>query len=524
MSVLFEQQDTNEKQIEEIKTIFVKAKKEENENENEKVQVKGRVICQVIQKENENKKRNQNKGLTLKSKSKPKLKSKTKPTAKTNKKDQNLAEFLRSKRIIRQKGHQYLTQALNTLNKPSNTNDILEQIKLLFPSLWEGYMEYFKTKKDADRSLRIFVVENPINTMKVSRKRWTKKSRPKKNFDFNQHFYFEQSIGSERRCRIGLKKWLKPNQGFLYSKTNLTNEEKIFDSDLPQKLIGTSLYSSEKERRIVSKYLIPSDHFGNKKIKKEIGLSDLCTGPKNKTKVKRKFENLNQNQITQETGTKNEMVNGNMSIGYDIKAEKDDQQNNFPSINNDLEFKLKQDRFFNSELFALRKRNFHFSLDPNERSNGWKKRNQNTLPYGLQNFRPSLVNKVQKSRRLLSQDNSKSDNVYENENKNRHDNDNGNDQDNNTKSKQIISEIIKNYSEKYENVLFELQTQKRPKLKLAEEIIGMNLPSSVLSSVLKRVGCGDKIVIMLINTYSEMRNEEKPEIINALITYVLKFL
>ncbi|KAJ3431445.1 hypothetical protein M0812_03127 [Anaeramoeba flamelloides] len=521
MTQIIEQQDSNQKN--EINTKFLKAKK----NENEKVQVQDRVVCRFTKKENENKKINQNKDLTLKSKLKSKKRPKTKTKTKTKKKDQNLAEFLRSKRIIRQKGHQYLTQALNTLNKPSNTNDILEQIKLLFPALWEGYLDYFKTKKEADRSLRIFVVENPINTMKVSRKRWTKKSRPTKNFDFNQHFYFEQSIGSERRCKIGLKKWLKPNQSFLSIKTNFLNEEKILGSDLPQKLIGTSLCISEKERRIISKFLMASDHFGDKKIKKEIGLSDLETGIKNEMQAKSKSNNLNENQITQETVVKEEHTeNGNINIGYDIKDEKDDQQNNFPSINNDLKLKLNQDQDFDSEFLESKKRDFHFFLDPNEQDYGWENKNQNAVSFDFQNINPVTANKVLKSRRFLSQDNSESDN--DNENENDDDDDSGSDYGNhyegNTKSQQIISGIITNYSEKYENVLFKLQTQKRPKLKLTEEIIEMNLPQNILPSVLKRVGCGDKIVIMLINKFSEMRNEEKQQIINALIAYVLNFL
>ncbi|KAJ6229976.1 hypothetical protein M0813_07197 [Anaeramoeba flamelloides] len=445
-----------------------------------------------------------------KKKNKKKKKPKPKTKIKKKEKDQHLSVFLRSKRIFREKGHQYLTKALETLNKPSNTNEILDQIKVLFPALWEGYLDYFKTKKDADRSLRIFVVENPINTMKVSRKRWTKKARPTKNFDFNKHFYFEQSIGSERRCKIGLKKWLKSKQSFLNPKNNPGNEEITLDYNLPQKMIGTSFFISTKEKKIIQEFLILDGNFEHQEPKRKFDLSAFEKRLKNKNLGKFKMGNINESQSIKEAnlsgGISNDNNNCHLNHNHLNIHNISDQVvksvgNDYKQYNNDE--KYGESQCLNRESLE-RKR--HFNLNLNEMDDSFNFDDMDTIQYYYHNSDTTL-NKQQKRRRTLPRNNYKALNYKHS----------------NIEYKQIISEIIGNYSENYENVLFELQTQKISKLKLAEKLIEMNIPHNILSTVLKRVGCGDKIVIMLINKYSENKIEKKEQIINALISYVIKF-
>ncbi|KAJ6229610.1 hypothetical protein M0813_07568 [Anaeramoeba flamelloides] len=461
---------------------------------------------------------------TLKVKRKTRSKRKEKP----KEKDNSLVLFLRSKKIVRKKGYQYLAKALESLNKPSNTTEILEQIKILYPTLWKCYLEFFKTEKDAERSLRIFVVENPINTMKVSRKRWTNKSRPNKIFDFGKHFYFEQSIGSERRNKIGLKKWLKFEQ-FLKENRNFVNNKITLNYDTTQKMIGTSFYNTKKEKTILTELLQAKnsllsqendDDFLSNDISKNKDLDKAKNKTTNTNKDKCKNKNKNKNTMSLNTKMGNTQTNQKDNNLLSIQQENENEHFDFlfnlknnncdyssgnnadlntPTYSNTL---LSDENLFDSKFdephllednsFLNRKGFFNLNL---------KSENQNVFPYYYQNLNLS-ASKNRKRRKLVKQF------VYKPDIK---------------KSNQLISEIIENYSENYENVLFELQTQKKSKLKLSKKIIEMNLPQNILSTVLKRIGSGDKIVIMLINKYSKNNPEETDQLINALISYVIKF-
>ncbi|KAJ6244144.1 hypothetical protein M0813_21408 [Anaeramoeba flamelloides] len=459
-------------------------------------------------------------------------KARGKGKEKAKEKDNCLSIFLRSKKIVRKKGYQYLTKALETLKKPSNTTEILEQIKLLYPMLWKCYLEFFKTEKDAEKSLRIFVVENPINTMKVSRKRWTNKSRPNKIFDFGKHFYFEQSVGSERRNKIGLKKWLKFEQ-FLKENRDFVNNKITLNYDISQKMIGTSFYNTKKERTILSELLLAKNSLLLEENDSDI-LSNGIAKNKNKNKNQKKnqkkinantkrYQNKNKNNnnttsLNTKTGDIQTYQKDNNLLSVHQENENDDYDYIFDFNNNLCDYSSdnntntdtatdKNTLFGDENLFdskfdehqllediplSNRKRFFNLNL---------KSKNQNVFPYYYQNLNMS-VSKDQK-RKKLNQKNVFKPNIQ--------------------KSNQLISEIIENYSENYENVLFELQTQKKSKLKLSEKIIEMKLPQNILSTVLKRIGSGDKIVIMLINKYSKNNPEETDQLINALISYVIKF-
>ncbi|KAJ5079705.1 hypothetical protein M0811_04015 [Anaeramoeba ignava] len=202
----------------------------------------------------------------------PDQKRKRRPDRRSRHVAKNLNRFLRTKKIVRSRGYHYLEEALISLGEPGTTLEICNEVKKNNKHLWQAYLDFFVDETEANRSLRIFVVENPINTMKVSEKRWgTETKRKDKQFSFMEHFYFEQSEDSERRKRIGLRRWLQDEKMRMIlevkrkERSMKTNKKNILDQ-------SKEIDSNESE----------SEDDQNPKVKQE--------NPPDETDLKRKAE------------------------------------------------------------------------------------------------------------------------------------------------------------------------------------------------------------------------------------------